>query len=520
MLTDGRESKKEIPDHTDNARGAKMKARKAFGGWQRMRHPILAFLDLAIPAGLFTGCGTVGLAPPAPTGSTNVLVLMTSTANDKLAQFGLVPGIVTLAGTAGNSVTLYNNSNSVGFGSSGPGEWIHLNGAFEPLVTVSVPQGTYNSATVKVGYCQFTVLTADPTGQEGQDTYAQGTCGQGTGNTTVILPNPITISGTGMVLSLDLQVPKSYTLTGSGIAASYTISPVFTLAPVTVSSSPTNMLNGKIGPFLSQITSINSAGSSFVAQTTDDVSITVKSDDSTTYQGMDGFSSLAPDMPVNMDLAIQSDASLLATRVEAQDAASSAVFIGPTVYGPNAPHPGWFTIFALQGVACFPGGPVFCTNIFQYYSNTVFGVSGQFSNLQDLPFPPSFSASSLFLGQNVSVSTPGILTAQGIESVTMLALAPQTINGTVTAISDSNGFAAYTVVLAPYDPISTLQQTLVATNHLNSPNTITVYADANKQMLNTLPINPGSIARFTGLIFDDNGTLRMDCGQILDGVPE
>jgi hypothetical protein len=56
-------------------------------------------------------------------------------------------------------------------------------------------------------------------------------------------------------------------------------------------------------------------------------------------------------------------------------------------------------------------------------------------------------------------------------------------------------------------------------NKLNSPATVLVYADANAQLLNSTPINPGSVLRFTGLIFDDNGTLRMDCGQILDGVP-
>jgi hypothetical protein len=28
------------------------------------------------------------------------------------------------------------------------------------------------------------------------------------------------------------------------------------------------------------------------------------------------------------------------------------------------------------------------------------------------------------------------------------------------------------------------------------------------------------IPRFNGLVFNDNGTLRMDCGQINDGVAE
>jgi hypothetical protein len=30
----------------------------------------------------------------------------------------------------------------------------------------------------------------------------------------------------------------------------------------------------------------------------------------------------------------------------------------------------------------------------------------------------------------------------------------------------------------------------------------------------------GDVLRFNGLVFNDNGTLRMDCAQVNDGVPE
>jgi hypothetical protein len=55
---------------------------------------------------------------------------------------------------------------------------------------------------------------------------------------------------------------------------------------------------------------------------------------------------------------------------------------------------------------------------------------------------------------------------------------------------------------------------------LTDPNTVVVYADSNTQMLNTNPIAVGGVARFYGLVFNDNGTLRMDCAQIKDGVAE
>jgi hypothetical protein len=39
-------------------------------------------------------------------------------------------------------------------------------------------------------------------------------------------------------------------------------------------------------------------------------------------------------------------------------------------------------------------------------------------------------------------------------------------------------------------------------------------------MLNKSSLAAGSLFRFYGLVFNDNGTLRMDCAQINDGVTE
>jgi len=114
----------------------------------------------------------------------------------------------------------------------------------------------------------------------------------------------------------------------------------------------------------------------------------------------------------------------------------------------------------------------------------------------------------------------GANTPQGIPLVTAVALRPQTINGTVTNIS-SSGFSIYTVLLAAYDLFSTVQAAAgPVSQNLASPSTITVYADANTQLLTTDSIGVGSVVRFRGVIFNDDGVLRMDCQQILDGVAE
>jgi hypothetical protein len=97
---------------------------------------------------------------------------------------------------------------------------------------------------------------------------------------------------------------------------------------------------------------------------------------------------------------------------------------------------------------------------------------------------------------------------------------PQTIDGTVSSISNSGHFLIYTVALATYDLFPTLVGQTGLSYTLTNPGLVTVYVDSSAQLLNSSPITLGSVLRFHGLMFNDKGTLRMDCNQIKDGVPE
>jgi hypothetical protein len=159
-----------------------------------------------------------------------------------------------------------------------------------------------------------------------------------------------------------------------------------------------------------------------------------------------------------------------------------------------------------------------------YYSigDAVFGTSGQFTNLQELPFPARFDAATIFGGQNVYITTHALSIAGGPTYIraSTITLMPQTINGTVVAASSSGSFHIYSVSLAFYDlpPILAAQTGLSYT--LNNPSTVAVYVDGNTQLLNTQPLAAGSVFRFDGLLFNDDGTMRTDCGQVNDGVAE
>jgi len=153
------------------------------------------------------------------------------------------------------------------------------------------------------------------------------------------------------------------------------------------------------------------------------------------------------------------------------------------------------------------------------FSSAQFGISGALTNLQNLPFVPSFSASNIVTGQNVDITAPTFSVMGGVYTpANTITLAPQTINGTVVASQQSGSFIDYTVSLAPYDLFPTLAVQQGQTTVLNNASQVEVYVESSTQKLNTQALAPGSTLRFYGLVFNDNGTLRMDCAQVNDGV--
>jgi hypothetical protein len=485
---------------------------------------LLSVLGIAIFGASLAGCGS-SMGGPAPAKSTQVVVLLTSTANDQLSIFTANITSIALTNTAGMSTTLFTGANPQ-FGT--PVEWMHLNGASEPLPAVSVPQGTYTSATVTVSNCIFDNVTFANQSLSTSE-YTGGPCGQGTGSTTVNLSNAITVTGSVMGLSLDLQVPQSFTLVGSGATAVVTASPVFNLTAVSIAALPTDETNGKVIGVAGQVTSLNMNGGSFTAQTADGVSLTLSTNTSTTFQGIAAFSSLSSNLLVNFDAAIQSDGSLLATRVEVDDATATLEAIGPFIVPVGSP--GGFLMDLLEFNGCADSSNTFCGTenlaTFQSNGNTVFNVSQQFSNVATLPFPASFSSANFLQGQNVSALTSSDSSVSPPPTnpiASTITLRPQTVNGTVTAISNEGGFTVYTVTLASYNLFPVLQLDAAsdpALPQLTAPTVIVVYADTSALFLNSGGmVNVGSLLRFKGLIFDDNGALRMDAAEIYDGVTE
>jgi hypothetical protein len=483
--------------------------------------PLFAF-SVALAIVITAGCGGGSSQPPPPvlSGNTAVTVLPSSTANDQLSQFDIGFNSITLTSQSGKTVNLFVTSLSP--------EFIHLNGKVEPLLTVTVPQDIYTSATASIGPTSFTCEAIDPSDNSLYvSTYAYGEVPAA--QVTVNVPAPITVTGDAMGLSLNMLVSQSASFPSTcydeGIAQ-YSITPTFDLTPVAFSPAVAEpLLDGEIA-------SVNAVDNSFTIMLAggemspgngfngNGQTLSVNTNESTVYQGINGFSALTVGTFVDMDAAIQADGSQLATRiaVEDTDTTNLSVSTGPLLQVAGS-EPSLFAFGRQdQGYLRTSGQ----AGDFMAYSfgSAVFQISGRLTNLQSLPFVPSFDAANMFDGQNVYATTHAT-TLQGGPTyfpATTITLIPQTINGTINGISSDRGFTIYDVTLAAYDLIPDLAVQPGQTTVLTNPSNVVVYVDSSTQMLNSQPLAVGSVARFNGMLFNDNGTARMDCGQVNDGV--
>ena len=476
--------------------------------------PFIMLIIFAV--GLMTGCGSsANSGMPKLSGNTSVTVALSSTANDQVTRFDVQFQTLTLTNQSGKTVTLLSSQQ--------PAEFMHLNGGIEPLMTVTVPQDIYTSATVTFAGAVFVCLAQVPGSGIGIANYSIVDQGP-----TVSLPSPITVTGSSMGLLLNMQVSSSADFSDCWTTPAFegfSMTPTFNLTPIALSASPTNSGNGKVSGLVAEIASVGTTPSSLTltiaGQALGTRTLSASSNSATLFQGVSGAAALSPGMFLNIDGAIQSDGSLLATRIELEDSSAINDFSGPLIFVdsgvPLLTLYGRTELGSLQTIG--DQSRIYWDVPYFDFDSAMFQISGQFTNLPDLPFAASFNAANMVAGQNVDIASGNLsLVGPNYTSASTITLVPQTVDGTVLASQQSGNFVDYTVSLASYDLFPTLAVQQGQTTLLNNPSQIEVYVDNNTQALNTQALAPGSTFRFYGLVFNDNGTLRMDCGQINDGV--
>jgi hypothetical protein len=477
---------------------------------------IILILLVAAAIGMATACGT-SPTPPKFSGNTTVVVLASSTANDQLFQFPVTLQSLTLTSQSGQTVSLLATPAS--------DEFMHLNGHVEPLATVSIPQGIYTSAAAMVS--QAIPACA---GQSAGSLLMDEALGDLNGPTAASFEpeQPITVTGSTMGLVLDLQVSETAPFSGGcseSLTNAVTITPTFSLTAISIAAQPTNSSNGKVLGVEGLISSVSADGSGFTAGALYSVSegasaptwqVSVSS--GTVFQGVGSAAGLTVGLPIDMDLVIEPDGSLLATRVAVYDADTtnlSLAFGPPLVIYPSGAYQAVYPVMDALEVEQ-EGQLSSLIGLYGDLNAATLQISGQLANLQSLPFTATFNSANMVDGQNILFSTHA--PPEVFEPLTTITLLPQTIDGTVSAISSEGNFTTYTVTLAPYDLFPNLAVQPGQTTLLTNPNTVVVYSDSNTQLLNTQTLAAGNTFRFYGLVFNDNGTLRMDCAQVNDGV--
>ena len=152
-------------------------------------------------------------------------------------------------------------------------------------------------------------------------------------------------------------------------------------------------------------------------------------------------------------------------------------------------------------------------------SSTVFAIAPQFVSLSALPFTPTFTSANLSPGQTVGIVASVVSPVPNwTATATNVTLMPQTLGGTVTAISTVGGWTAYTLSLPGGSAFATL----------SGASTVTVYTSAATApppptaIGGTAPpaIAVNSVVRFNGLVFSTGGgAFTMVAGCSPDGPP-
>ena len=440
---------------------------------------------------LLTGCSSGTTAIPPSSGSltsaaTLTQAFITDAPSSQVIALGLTINSIRLFDAAGNGTDVLTTPTTI--------EACHLDAVQEPLrANLNIPQGTYTSAVITVS--NPTVTYVDPA----TGTVVNATATLTASTDTVTFAAPITVTATSSPIVFDLLVGQSVTLSGT----TATVTPTFNVTQTVVSSSPSNWGNGRYEGLYGSVVSTSST--SVTLLTANGTQVVVSTDSSTVLQGFTALSQLTSGEVIDVDYAQQTNGTLLALRIHLHNGAAANEVIGLVTATTGSPITS-FTETARQwlgsATASTTAGTTYTVTV---NSSTTFAIASQFGTLPSLPFTPTFTNATLFAGQNVAVQASSISGSTAVaQTVTLL---PQTVDGTVSAITTSGSLQVYTVTLTTGSSLATL----------TGASSVQVYTTGLTQHLNAATIAVGSTVRLNGLLFKNAGTLSMIAGGSFDG---
>lgn len=377
--------------------------------------------------------------------------------------------------------------------SAAPVEMISRLGTMEPLAMASIPQGNYSGATLQIASCTFSYL--DPLTKQLQQRTIDGPF-------SVTVPfTSVSVGTTPLAFNFDLDLLHS--LSGdTGSAFQFHPQFHFSLGSTTGSGSGNganqNARRGGMYQLMGVVT--GTASGSFSVQSYQSMSrYTFRVAEQTQFMGKaTSMAQLANGMGVLVTAALQSDGTLLATRVRANMSSGGAMGGGVVIEVSGAPATQLTIVMQNAAGASINTDYLSKTLTVNLTENTNYEIDSDRVDLTGLPFVPTFDASNIFAGQTVLPLSDEAVTLNescdptcGTITASLVRLRERGFRGTATVDVVQGGTTSFTLTLPDGCAFTTL----------TGATEILIYQQPSTNVEDTQTITAGTTLRVHGLPF-------------------
>lgn len=437
-------------------------------------------IGLVLAAILAAGCGGGGNTtavndPPPGTQSAVAQFKFGDAPADSIVAFELTVNSVVLHGSSGDVSVLASPTRI---------ELIHNAGNFEPLAVRDIPAGAYTGATITVANPEVKVI--DSTGQpvELATTLASNTA-------NVAFSPAITVGSSPLVINFDFNVAASVVISGN----SATVTPTFSASSANVAANENEqeVEDGEV-----EVSgSVASAGGASFSINVDQASqsLTFTTDSSTQFESpLTGVGSLTVGMIVEVHAVTQGDGTLLARKVEAEVEGVNGLEVEGLVVSTSGAPVTQFVMVVQDETTPSSSAPAIGANVtVNLDANTRFRLRSDDVDLNNLPFTPTFDASTLSVAQRVEVDTD--TSAAATITADKVKLQEQALTGAVSGYTPNGSQASFTLTVASDSAFA----------RLTGQTTLTVFQQSNTRLKGLTAVTNGAIVRVRGLLFSNGG---------------
>jgi uncharacterized protein DUF5666 len=459
---------------------------------------LLVAITLLFTITLATGCGggsSSNPPPPPPPGSASAQIRVGDAPSDRILSFEVKVDSIILTDTNGGTVTALSSTRTI--------ELTHLSADSEPLALLNIPQGSYNKADIHIVSAEVTFL--DAANQPKQQQFPVNS------TVTVTLNPAVTVGASSTVVSIDVDVANSVTISGS-TATLNTIVFSITTAAVNANENQQEAEDGELEDITGLVTAVN--GNSFTLTLGQNgVQLTFTTDANTQFS--DGVTSAASTLNqiVKVEGVTKADGSLYAKEVEgieSQNGAELEGFITAVAPGPPTAATS-LTIIGQDGI----GSGIDDTDIGATITVDVSGVSssGYKVNLGNIDtsglsggipgsnFP--FDATTIHAGQSVEVESASTQSGSSLTAE-KVKLHQQTLKGLVSLVSGPGAPATFTLSVPADSAFATA----------SGQTSVDVFWQPGTDLHNLGGVNNGDTVRVRGLIFWNGSQFEMIARRI------